>query len=287
MLNSTRSQVLLTVPPLCGSGLKEFYTQMLFETFNVPGVFIISQASAVLLSEGKSTGVAVISGANNTVVCPVYAEHAIEWAAQRCDVAGQDITSVLQQKLTDNGYSFTTTAEREIVRDVKEKLCFVSLDYEKDLEKTKINSELEKSYELPDGQVMTFSAPRFVCAEALFDPKLAGFPETSLGIAQCVHEAIKAAAAPDPGLLSHFYSNIILSGGNTMFPGFAERLTKEVQALAPADQVGKVRVTAPAERKYTGWISGSMVSQRINQMYVSKEEYDESGPKLANWKFLW
>jgi len=88
----------------------------------------------------------------------------------------------------------------------------------------------------------------------------------------------------DVDIRKDLYGNIVLSGGTTMFPGIAERMNKEVTALAP--QSMKVKVVAPPERKFSVWIGGSILSSlsTFQQMWISKQEYDESGPTIVHRK---
>ena len=274
--------VLLIDTPVYSKPNREKMTQIMFETFNTRAMYISSSALPSLVSSGRTTGLVIESGDGVSHTVPICDGYGFSHAINQLDLAGCDLTEYLLTTLNSRRVNFSRY-DQKIVRDIKERFCYVALDFEHEMQTAAAsNLSLKKRYELPDGQVVTIANERFRCPEALFQPSFLGME--SAGIHETCYNSIMKC---DPDIMKDLYSNIILSGGNTFFPGFTDRMQKEITALAPPNM--RVKVIAPPERKYSAWIGGSILASlsTFQQMWITKQEYDESGPSIVHQKCFW
>jgi len=270
-------KVALTEAPLNPKANRERMTTIMFENFGVLGMYVSIQAVLSLYTSGRTTGIVMDAGDGVSHTVPIYEGYSLPHAVSRLDLAGRDLTSYMSVLLTERGVSMTTSAEQEIVRDIKEKMCYVVMDFEQAL--NSYSGGDDKSYELPDGQVITLGNECFRCPEALFKPHMTGVEHA--GIDGMVYESVMKC---DIDIRKDLFQNIVLSGGTSMYKGLGERIEQDISRMAPAT-VG-VKVIASPERKYAVWIGGSILTSlsTFDEMWISRDEYDESGPTIVHKK---
>jgi actin-related protein len=290
-------KIMITEPPLNPLHVREKLATDLFGKYGVAGMYINNAAVLSIYAAGRSTGLAVSSGDGVTHVVPVYEGYGLTHHIRRLDLGGAQINDWLKKLLAERGEfrgeDAETSAGREILRKIKETHCYVAFneamkdkpeykDFDEEMKKT----EEIVSYELPDKTVISLGKERFRCAEPLFNPMLIG-RETS-SVPKLIVESIEDCTMD---VRDDLYNNICLSGGNSMFPGFAERLKKEVEKLRPAKKA--VTIAAQPDRHIHTWIGGSILAglSTFNDpeypMWFMKTEYDVEGIEMLEQKCPW
>lgn len=276
-------RILLTEAPNNPKANREKMTTLMFETFQIHGLYVSIQAVLSLYSNGRTTGLVCDSGDGVTHTVPVFEGFSIPHAVKKNYVAGRAITDHMINLLSADGISETggKSAWAQIVRSLKEKVCYIAQDPEAEKSKAASSNECAKTYELPDGQTVNVNTPRFMAPEALFYPGLIKEGDETLGMHKL---AFSSTQECDLDIRKDLYQNVILSGGTTLYEGLSDRLGAELDALVP--QKGDIKIIAPQDRYYSVWTGGSTLSSlsTFESQWITKEDYEENGAEIIHRK---
>ncbi|KAJ6255712.1 actin-7-related [Anaeramoeba flamelloides] len=312
--------VLLTESISNSKANREKTTEIMFETFNTPAMYLVSDQLLSLCASGRQTGTVVKMGYYSCSCCNIIDGKIDQRTLASFNIGGDGLTNLFKDLLEAKGYSFTTRHEMEVVEDIKEKMCYVCLDFDKEINKlSELNSSIKKEYELPDGQMIYADQERFLTPELFFKKK-----EEILKFAKYKKETIEHIVKGKPlkktnkkknkndieninekvkeypslpemlfesisncstGIKTDLYENIVISGGSSLFRGLKERIAQEL-SLFWAESPPTIKVIAPEERKYSAWIGGSIMTtlSTMKNKWMTKDEYNERGPSFVNDK---
>uniref|UniRef100_A0A0G4GPU2 Uncharacterized protein n=1 Tax=Chromera velia CCMP2878 TaxID=1169474 RepID=A0A0G4GPU2_9ALVE len=305
--------ILLTdTPPFASRDSRVKMAEIVFEKFYSPAFFVVDRALLAVIQSQKAMGMddwaeigiddwteykqdvtpeVVLADENGVVVTPIVKGVIVPEGVMSMDVTSDDLTAYMVKLLEQSGHlkGGSGDEEKKVAVGIEEKLSYVALDYEDELEK---KGREETEYELPDGQVITVGAERFRCPEVLFKPSLIGLEQD--GIHTTTYNSIMKC---DVDIRKDLYGNTVLSGGTTMFKGIDDRVSKELERSASgpsgtgktlAAEVIAVHVAAPQGRQYSVWIGGSILSSlsTFEEMWIKKEEWEEYGKDIVGRKCM-
>ncbi|CAG9314384.1 ARP4_1 [Blepharisma stoltei] len=318
-LNPREHPFLLSEPSIHDRESRVALTEMMFEKFQIPAFYIVKSAVLSSFASGRSTSLVLDSGAYTTWAVPVHDGYVLQKSIVKFNIGGETITDVLLNHLVSLGvnirphYTFNKTVKcfveggevqgnpeftlediprpnvdpsyqdfsiREIVRDIKETTFKVS---DNTFSETSFANVPSSSYELPDGTQVQLGNERYRIPELLFSSGIEGVIGFS-GVHQMVYDSITRC---DMDIRRELYGNVVVTGGNSLFGGFTDRLHKKLTELTTQNM--KVKLIAPQstiERRFSSWIGGSILASlgSFQQMWMSKQEYDEHGAILIERK---
>eukprot|EP00055_Hartaetosiga_balthica_P011943 m.56137 g.56137 ORF g.56137 m.56137 type:complete len:508 (+) comp7785_c0_seq1:161-1684(+) len=296
--------VLITEPPLSPQANREKLCRLMFDTFNVAALYVANTSTLAIFGLGKTTGVVVDIGHEVSMCAAVYHGEVIPSTVKRLNIGGRNLDVYLSKLLSEKDIFISPDKgfESLILRDMKERTCYVAYDFKTEMKKVNQTTIVRSAWaggnrvevvydvgghgnsELPGFEDKTIpdeikvDYERFQCPEALFDPALhLGMDLIIPGVHKMVQESIKSIPID---LKRDMYANIALSGGTTLLRGFADRLRKELRTITP-DSV-EINIMDSSQRHLAVWRGGSTIasSKGFNFHWISREEYSEYGLAL-------
>ena len=283
----SKTCVMMTEAPMNPLKNREIMAELMFEKFGFLGLDVQIQATLSLYAMGYITGLVIDSGDGVTHCIPVAEGRVNIHAIQRINIAGRHLTDYLIKLLLLRGYNFHTSSDFEIVREIKEKLCYVSANVLEERELAKNTTVLEEDYQLPDGSWIKVGSERFECGEVLFSPYLLG--RDSEGLSEMVFKSINASPMD---VRSQLYNGMLLSGGTTMLPGISTRIQRDLRRFhkdlrgGSASSKIRIKVEDPPYRKYLVYIGAvtlaNIYKNNPENTWIYKFNWEEEGPRILH-----
>ena len=250
--------------------------EIIFEQYECPSANIAISATLASYAYGMNGyGTYVDVGGDQTQICCLYEGIPFKKSIKKLNFGGNQVTQNLCNLLSERGYNFQSNSHFHIANEIKEKLCYVALDYQSQIQNFSSNSCLEKKFELPDGEMITLGNEMIRCTEIFFNPKLID-NEEHFSLQNMIHQSILCGNIDSRRDLYR----VNLYGGSCLFKDFEVRLKKELSSLLPST----VKLNKNFDSKNHVWIGASILSSltSFQPYWVSKTDYHENGFNYKN-----
>lgn len=274
--------VIVCEPPLNPKASRERMVQLMFETYQVPMLCMVSQAVLTVMAGGRRTGIAVLVGLSSTFAVPVFDGYALDHATVRTALGGSHVTAALVKLIeARHGLALTTSSDLSIANDIKAQRCAICPSLADALAPC-----TTVTYELPDGNVLQLAGERFLAGEVLFSPWECGVSSADVGIHEAVIEAVSRC---DRDLREAMIANVVIAGATAKLPGLPARLLKELRSLAPdiiAPNASPPRLFIPENPAFAvfegAFLLNSLAGDTLEGRVITKEAYDARGPSVVH-----
>lgn len=299
-VNFPETPVVITEPYFNFNSVQEAMTEIFFEEYECHSLLRINSGdlSSYHYSQENPNALSCLlvdAGYSFTHIVPYIKGKKLKSGIRRIDVGGKVLTNHLKEIISYR--QLHVMDETYVVNQAKEDTCFVSQDFFNDMDiarRRDKDNTIVRDYVLPDYtsirrgyvknpgsdatpeegdlQTLRLNNERFTVPELLFHPSDVGI--TQMGIQEAIVDCVSACP---PETHPHLYQNILLVGGSTLFPGFRDRIYKEIRSVAPCDF--DVNVTLAENPLTYSWHGGRLLTHdpEFNSMLVLKEEYEEEG----------
>ncbi|XP_020099949.1 actin-related protein 8 isoform X3 [Ananas comosus] len=255
------SQPIIVIIPIChcddtesARASRKQYRETIYSVLfdmNVPAVCAIDQAVLALYAAKRTSGIVVNIGFNVTSVVPIFQGKVMREIG--VEIVGQGalkLTGFLRELMQQRNMNFESLYT---VRTIKEKLCYVAVDYDAELRK-----DTQALCQIPGEGLFTLSKERFQTGEILFQPQMGGVRAMGLhrAVALCMDHCFNAEIVSDDG----WYKTVVLAGGTSCLPGLPERLEKELHKILPPSMSEGVKVLPPPYGVDSAWFGAKIVS---------------------------
>ncbi|CAF0739736.1 unnamed protein product [Didymodactylos carnosus] len=313
---SSYHPIVMSEPPINQRAKREKLCEIMFEKFQIPAFYLAKNAVLSSFAQAKATALILDCGATHTTAVPVHEGMVFQKAIVQSPLGGDFILNQCKQLLDGLNYEIVPhylIKSKEVVRQYEQPKWtkrtnlpenitdsykkFMTKEILQDFAQTVLQisdtpyneSEISQlprvNYEFPNGLSLDFGEERYRIPEGLFNPSIVKGQFSS--ILDLVHLITNSVNMCDPDIRSALYGSITIVGGNSYFLGFTERLHRELSHILPQTMRMKVQIPPSlSERRFSSWIGGSILASlgSFHQMWISKQEYDESGKFIVDRK---
>ncbi|KAG0036962.1 general RNA polymerase II transcription factor [Podila clonocystis] len=286
------SPVLMVVPTDWTKEEHERITQIFFENFNVPGLYLAEEPLMILYGCATVTGLIIDVGHNSTEITLIIDTQIQRNSIQTIPLAGADIDAYFLQQLRQDAQlvrEYGEPMDLEFARHLKESgVCQALAKDEKGA-----NARTHAEY---NGKRFTVGSVRYKAVDPLFNPDLVG--KRVLNIIDAIHAALYGVK---PEKRQALWESIIVTGGSCQIAGLQNRIQSAIEdSLTVSENFGEFQVREVKFLKipdyfpslkdsivHAGFLGSEIVAKLIfpdPRNYINKVDYNESGPSVVHTK---